>query len=302
LGLIGIPSSIGVTGTVAHNNSDGPADVTMPRPIPVQSRRHSSMTINSSDLGSTNLLAVPTGGPRDGSGQTLEQVLRSDTAAPSREVRSRGTNLEEARPDTIGRHSINSIPSSASSWGTVDTSARGSMSDLGLIGLHRGGVRGQGSIGDAEEDVEAGTPRVRPANLPLGFVAEPRATLPQGYVSEDERPRHLRSLSYPEPPVIVIEDHDRHITSQGGHTTRPNHQRRHSLAQSVSLDSGALPPSVYGSQSTGNALALTFDASTANDASVPSAINTRGVSPNHIRAPAPRVGGPNVLNLWRPDI
>ena len=81
LGLIGIPGNMAATGTVMYDNSDGLADVTTLRPIPTRSRH---MSINSSDLGSANLLAVPAGGPREGSRQTLEQVLRVDAGPSSR--------------------------------------------------------------------------------------------------------------------------------------------------------------------------------------------------------------------------
>jgi hypothetical protein len=299
LGLIGIPGNIAVTGRVVQENSDGPADVTTPRQRPTQSRPNGTLT----DWGTATL---PIGGPREGSRQTLEQLLETG-AAPSRDARSRGANVEEARRDTIGRHSLNSV-SSASSWGTVNTSAQGSMSDLGLIGLDRGGVTGQGSIAEGsqiipmigtEEGGEAGTPRVGRADLPLGFVVEPRATRPQGYASDDERPRHLRSLSGPELPAVVDDDHNRHSIRYDEQSIRPHYTRRHTLAQSVSLDSGTLPPSAYGLQTDGNALALTFDASAPVNTSAPFTINARGVSPEYIRAPAPRMGGPSVLNLWR---
>jgi hypothetical protein len=37
-------------------------------------------------------------------------------------------------------------PRSATTWGTISTSRAGSMDHLGLLGLHNGGVRGQGSV------------------------------------------------------------------------------------------------------------------------------------------------------------
>lgn len=300
LGLIGIPGDSVITGTVIQASSNGPADVTTPRARPTQSHPNNDMI---TAWRTANQLT--TGGLQDGSRQTVEQA----EAGPSRVVRSRGTNVEEVRRENISLHALKSVNGSVSSWGTVNTSARGSMSDLGLIGLHRGGVTGQGSVAEDSQftpmigtnsDINGdGTPRMGRADFPLGFVTEPRTTHPQGYSSDSERPRQLRSLSRPELPAAVDEDLDRHNIRQDELSIRPHYSRRHTLAQSISLDSGTYPPSAYRSQTDVNALALTFDASLSTNNSTQFAADTRGDSPEHIRAPAPRVGGPNVINLWR---
>jgi len=310
LGLLGVPGDAVVTGTVTRSHPDGSLDdMTTPRSGRPEVHRRS--TTGNSEWGSTNLLAVPPSGAlREGSHRTLEQVLRSDGEVIPR-PRPRDSNTVEVRQDIAGRNSMNSVNSSASSWGTVHTSARGSMSDLGLIGLHRGGgVTGQGSVAegsqstpmfgrDIESETEGGagssTPRMGWV-MPRPFPAEPRTTRSQGYASDDERPRHLRSVSHPEVPFATNESHDLHNSSHDDQAIQPNHARSHSLTQPVSLDSGAPPPSVYVSQPTGNALALSFD-----DAA-PFAVDARGATHEQIRAPAPRVGGPNVLNLWRSSI
>jgi len=143
----------------------------------------------------------------------------------------------------------------------------------------------------------SGTPQaswyIPPPPESQDLVVDPQAHQPQVYINDDEQPRHSRSLSsYTAVPLSTNETDDRQNSRQDGNqTNQPRHSRHHSLTQSVSLDSSTPAASVYGTP--GNALALTFDAT------APFAVDTRGETHEQIRAPAPRMGGPNVLNLWR---
>jgi hypothetical protein len=127
--------------------------------------------------------------------------------------------------------------------------------------------------------------------IPLSLPGDTRAARLQ---VDNERSRHSHSLSHPEIPLpLDDESNDRHDSHHNDPAIRPPHSRQHSLTQSVSLDSGTHSPSIYGSQPTANALDLTFDTA------VPLAVDTTGETNTQIRAPAPRMGGPNVLDLWR---
>jgi hypothetical protein len=297
LGLQGIPRSSAVT----EDHPDSVEDMTTPRPR--HSEPHRRRANSTSEWRSIDLLALPpSGGVRQGSHRTLDQVLGTDRAVHPREARPGDPNMGEATQNMAGRNSMNSTNSSMSSWGTVETSIRGSMSDLGLIGLHRGGVTGHGSAADGahttaifgrdlEDDDEAGTPRTatfNPRSVPLGFQVEPRAARARG---DNERARHSRSLSHPVVPLPLDGSSNQHSSLHDGQSP---HSRQPSLTQSVSLDSGARPPSIYGSQPS-NALDLTFDAG------VPFSVDAVESSNAQICAPTPRVGGPNVLDLWRSD-
>ncbi|KIM81258.1 hypothetical protein PILCRDRAFT_506303 [Piloderma croceum F 1598] len=295
LGLLDIPRNPVVA--EALDQADGVDDMTTPRARHAEPHRRRSNS--TSEWRSIDLLTLPPSGRLRETHRTLDEVLGTDGV--QRETRPRDPSVEEARQNVAGRNSMNSMNSSVSSWGTVQTSVRGSMSDLGLIGLHRGGVTGQGSVAEGAhstpmftrdlegEDEAGGTPRMSmfARRVPLGLPVDTRAARLQ---VDNERSRHSRSLSHPEISLPLDESNDSHHNNQA---IRPPHSRQHSLTQSVSLDSGTHPPSIYGSQPTANALDLTFDGA------VPSAVDTTRETTTQIRAPAPRMGGPNVLDLWR---
>lgn len=287
-----------------------PEDVMTPRARPAEAHRGSELPpTNNAAWGSSNAPGrAPTASSRPVGLQQLDQILRDNTTN-----RPRTRDLPPG--DTPGRQSLNSLQGSVSSWGTVATpsaSARGSFSDLNLIGLPQAVARGDAEDGpqsapvlggDHPDDDEHGTPRLLGTYPPravqtsssMGFTAEPRVVHSQGYFSEDERPRHLRSFSHPDVPAAAASESRRQNETPSSQTRRPQQHRRHTVTQSVSLDSGALPPT----QTMG--LGLTFDPSTAaaSATSAPFAVDAGGAAHERIRAPAPRMGGPNVLTLWR---
>ena len=243
--------------------------------------------------------------------QQLGQILSNDN-------RPRTHDLPVV-DDTPGRQSLTSHLSSVSSWGTVttpSTSARGSFSDLNLIGLPQAQavVRGDtetstpvlGGEGDGTTSWLLGTypnPRATQTSSSMGFTVEPRAGVvhTQGYSSEDERPRHHRSVSHPHVGTTTTGTTASGQNTNGtpssqigiGRSQQQQHRRRHTVTQSVSLDSGSLPPMGLG---------LTFDpsSSTATTATVDAQQQGGAAVQEGIRAPAPRMGGPNVITLWRP--
>lgn len=268
-----LPSSFGVQNMVASMQSVSidSDDVLTPRVRPGEPPTATAA------WGSSG--RVPTASAQPGL-QQLDQILHDHPPRPRDS--NLNTTLNLPMGDTPGRQSLHSV----SSWGTVPTpsaSSRGSFSDLNLIGLPQTVVvRGEETETETEGEEGAdergvggllGTypPRAVQTASSMGFTVEPlRLVHTQGYFSEDERPtRHHRSFSHP------------HAATQNETAetqTRSQHHRRHSVTQSVSLDSGSLPPMGLG---------LTFDPSS-------STLTHEG-----IRAPAPRMGGPNVLTHWR---
>jgi hypothetical protein len=298
LGLLGVPGDAVITGTVTEAHPDD--ELTTPRPTHTEEDHGRANGTSAWNSVSSLTLPPPPGSVREGSHRTLEQILSPDVPNVLPRPRDlRVVDVRQQHPD--GRNSIHSLNSMASSWGTVHTSTRGSMSDLGLVNLNHVTVYGGGSVagGTPLFGQDFDTPRLAtfPPPPPPGFQVEsgtPRST--RSHESNNEQHSgHMRSLSY---SGVSLSSHDDSTERNRSHqqdeqTTQTPHSQRPSLTQSVSLDSGSLPPSNYSSQVTGNALDLTFDM-----AAAPFAVDTTGVTNEHIRAPAPRMGGPNVISLW----
>ncbi|KAF8547679.1 hypothetical protein OG21DRAFT_1490004 [Imleria badia] len=223
-------------------------------------------------------------------------------------------------------------PRSETTWGTVQTLSRdsfsgGSMDSLGLlVGLHNGGVRGQGSVAgesyighedlgdnvtsEGGEDDETETPIIT-GSLPrsesdvssLGLIREEEGEhsgTRNGRVLEDTTPRH-RSTSYTERNPQALETSEDRQTHRARRSEGMNdHHRNRSQSQSSIAE--ALRPAdggraVNASNITGtNALSLHFDASFPTHDYQDHAFSAP--SGLQIVAPTPIVGGPNVIHLW----
>lgn len=240
----------------------------------------------------------------------------------------------DVRGSRSARTSMNSMNSSLefnSSWGERSRhDSIGSLSSLGLPNtVSHGGVRGQGPVAmtspmfprELDSDSETDQPRPYPqTRLPIvetpthqyhgsshgsshgpshGSSQAPRRPRLQGYMSDDERIRYPRntSSSFSQHQPSPVHDPYRSNPSED---LRVQLGRRQSLNQSASLDSGTPPPLLSSHRAHSltpgdNALALTFQNSPPG-----SFYHGRRQSPEQIRAPAPRVGGPTVLTtMWR---
>ena len=219
-------------------------------------------------------------------------------------------------------------PRSETTWGTVQTLSRnsmsgGSMASLGLlVGLHNGGVRGQGSVagesyggredlgdnvtGEGGEDDETETPIIT-GSLPgsdsdvssLGLIMEDEgehSSTRNGRVLEDTTPRH-RSTSYTERNPQALETSEDRQARRARRSEGTNEHRRNGSSQSSIPE--ALRPAVNGRAVNGpnitgtNALSLHFDASFPTHD-----YQDHASSGLEIVAPTPIVGGPNIIHLW----
>ena len=219
----------------------------------------------------------------------------------------------------------NESPRSETTWGTVQTLSRdsisgGSMDSLGLlIGLHNGGVRGQGSVagesyvgregpgdsvtGEEGENDETETPTIT-GSLPgsesdvssLGLIREDEGDYSGSrnrHVLENSTPHH-RSASYSERIPHALEAPQDRQPPRARRSEGTNGQRRHasqsSIAEALDPDSRRV---VNASDITStNALSLHFDAS------FPTHDSFSAPSGPEIFAPTPIVGGPNIIHLW----
>lgn len=186
-------------------------------------------------------------------------------------------------------------PRSATTWGTISTSRAGSMDHLGLLGLHNGGVRGQGSVAgesiigrlESDEDTtdEDGEDISVTPVIPIP-TAEPDALgliLEDGgdadYAVHDEEWRYRAQPSYAAsrtsfPPSSTSRPPN-HTSLPPNHTSRPPNRlshvqssrtqrtyRRHA-SQPRGYEEGTTTrvPSGSSSYTNSNALSLHFDAS-----------------------------------------
>jgi len=198
---------------------------------------------------------------------------------------------------------------SETTWGTMSTGREGSMDHLGLMGLHNGGVRGQGSVTgesmigrlSSDEDTTDGedvgtdevTPVIPPAGVTdvsmLGLILEDGADYP---LLNGERPRYRT----PHPAGV-----SRSRTQHPSRTERSTHRRRHTSQPRAYDQEGTtrIPsPPTYNNT---NALSLHFDDTLSMHDRNASAITAPYASAGHgpeIIAPTPVVGGPNIVHLW----
>ncbi|KAF7982730.1 hypothetical protein HWV62_26598 [Athelia sp. TMB] len=276
---------------------------------------------STSSASAPSWLVMPPSSERSASEHMTLSSVHSASPTPYI-VQTRHAPAADTRSVHTGRSSMNSSLEFNSSWGERSThDSIGSLSSLGLPNtVSYGGVRGQGSVAmtspmilreldsDSERDEPRNQTQPRPAThqhpshvyRDTSHAAQqtPRRPRLQGYMSDDERIRYPRSQSssvtLPQGPAI--HDPYRHNASD---ELRMQVGRRQSLNQSASLDSGTPPPlSSHRAQSQtpgDNALALTFQNSPPE-----SFYYGRRQTPEQIRAPAPRVGGPIVLStMWR---
>ena len=328
LGLTGVPPR-GPMGSVISSSEDNDA-TPMNRAVRL-GRRHTTQAAGRErsvhGLGDNSLLDPPPhGATRRPHGQSTDQNTgpsRGSTALDG--TNGTDTALPRRRRTSIIQHPLDDeeedeSPRSETTWGTVPSASAGnSLSDLGmLLGLHNGGVRGQGSgatsstagqngvdgnitsegrVG-SEPDGESGTP-----TLPGAFSAAPIGTSALGLITEDEgeyvrsdtavrQPR--RTVSYSATTTQVAQaGHDR--ASRHGRRAERNRDHRRHASQPTSTE--VLPTQESGNMS--NALSLTFDASPpphdTYNVSVPSTYSGTG---REIFAPTPVFGGPNIIHLW----
>ncbi|KAG1870796.1 hypothetical protein F4604DRAFT_1770488 [Suillus subluteus] len=180
-------------------------------------------------------------------------------------------------------------PRSATTWGTISTSRAGSMDHLGLLGLHNGGVRGQGSVAgesiigrlESDEDTtdEDGedisvTPVIPiPTAEPdaLGLILEDGGDV--DYAVRDEEWRYRAQSSYtasrtsfPPGPTSRPPNHTSRPPNRLSHVqssrTQHTYNRRHT-SQPTGYEEGTTTrvPSGSSSYTNSNALSLHFDAS-----------------------------------------
>ena len=336
LGLMGVPQP-NPPGTVSTPDEDA-TPVSRDRLL---TRRNTTQVIDversAQRLGDQPLLDTPqNGGTRRVPVQTIHQVLgvrRTVTEGASRHgVNGTGDPVRPRR--TLSGVAVplageNESPRSETTWGTVqtlsmDSISGGSMGSLGLlVGLHNGGVRGQGSVAgesyvgredlgvnvasEAGEDDETETPIIA-GSLPgsesdvssLGIIREDEGDhigSRNGRILETTTLRH-RSASYPERIPQPLETRQDRQARRARRSEEMGDHRRHA-AQSSTTE--VLHPdshrAVNASDIIGtNALSLHFDASfpthdyQGHTFSAPSG--------PEIFAPTPIVGGPNIIHLW----
>lgn len=179
-------------------------------------------------------------------------------------------------------------PKSASTWGTISTSRAGSMDHLGLLGLHNGGARGQGSVAgesiigrlepdedttDEDGDDISVTPVIpMPTAGPdaLGLILEDGGDA--DYAVRDEWRYRAQSsyaasrTSFPPSPTSHLPNHtsrppNRLSHVQSSRTQRTYHRRHTSQPRGHEEGTTTRIPSGSSSYTNTNALSLHFDAS-----------------------------------------
>ena len=328
LGLMGVPQPI--AGTVSTPDEDA---TPVSRPMRLI-RRNTTQAVDGERSarrpGDPPLLDIPqNGSARRVPLQSIDQVLGVRRTVTEGALRQAVNGVDDP---TRHRRTVSGVaaplagenesPRSDTTWGTVQTLSRnsmsgGSMSSLGfLVGLHNGGVRGQGSVvgqsyigrvdpGDnvtSERGNETETPTIT-GSLP-GSGSDVSSL---GLIREDEReysgsrngpamentPPLRRTTSYSERNPQVSETTQNRQQHRARRSEETNDHRRHASQSSITE---ALRPSgraVNASNITGtNALSLHFDAS----------FPTHGYQDHpsglEIVAPTPIVGGPNIIHLW----
>ncbi|KAH7915531.1 hypothetical protein BJ138DRAFT_1141534 [Hygrophoropsis aurantiaca] len=335
LGLTGVPYPP-PNGTVSIREDPSDSETPRNRAHPLQ-RRH---TVNAAQLDRTVRAAdVPLqeAGPDRATRRpapSISQSVSLDNPGPRMTNGNGNGNAAQHTDGAAARRSRyiaavlaplmgeNDSPRSETTWGTVQSVSRSSMSELGLVGFQNGaGVRGEGSIAgdsvvgrdqvldESEEDDESGvddgsgTPMMpgsfaagRGDGSVLGLILEDDGDYPRG--NGGRRPRQ-RSISYTEMPTPSADDqiNQRQRNLNG----RQRDHRRH-VSQPSSVD-GPQPHTQLSSNDGGfgNALSLSFDASLPTHAypafPAPPPYSGSGFG-REIIAPTPIVGGPNVAHLW----
>ncbi|KAG1723179.1 uncharacterized protein EDB91DRAFT_1351226 [Suillus paluster] len=222
-------------------------------------------------------------------------------------------------------------PGSATTWGTVPTSRADSMDRLGLLGLHNGGVRGQGSIAgesvigrlESDEDTtdEDGedisvTPVIPVPNVGpdissmLGLILEDGADEEWGYRAQSSHPSSY--TSYPQNRTSFPPNHTSHPPN---HTSRPPNHTWHpqsSRTQRTDYRRHTSQPREYDQNQAGritrvssgsssytntNALSLHFDASLSVHGHTARPFTGAGGGPltGGGHGPFTNVGGPEIV-------
>ncbi|KAF9223121.1 hypothetical protein BS17DRAFT_880769 [Gyrodon lividus] len=337
LGLMGVPQQIAV-GTVSTPDEDA-TPMNRARRL---TRRNTTQSVDTNRstrrLGDHEFLDVPpNGATRRVPLQTIDQV-RGIPHTPTGETWHNGVNGIDN--SVTHRRAVNGIvaplagenesPRSETTWGTVQTLSgnsvsEGSMRSFGmLLGLHNGGVRGQGSIAGGsyigredldnnitseEGEVDEMETPVMTGSLPstatdvsvLGLVREDEEDYSRN-ASENTIPHHRTTSSAERIPELSGTTQDRR-PHRARRSERTNEHRRH-VSQSTNAE--ALHSNgrrAVGASDITNALSLRFDASLSthdyqvHTFSAPSSYPNTGTGPEII-APTPIVGGPNVIHLW----
>ena len=329
LGLMGVPQPI--AGTVSTPDEDA-TPMNRARRL---TRRNTTQAVDGERsarrLGDQPLLDVPqNGGARRAPVPSIDQVLGVRRTVTEGTVRRVVNGVDDpGHRRTVSGVAVplageNESPRSETTWGTVQTLSRnsmsgGSISSLGLlVGLHNGGVRGQGSVesyigrrdlGDnvtsaGGEDDEMETPTITGG---LSGLESDVSSL--GLIREDEgeyqgsrngramesMPPVRRATSYSERNPQASETTQSRQLHRARRSDGTNDHRRHASPSTIAellrpVDSGR---AVNASNITGtNALSLHFDAS------FPTHDHQDHPSGLEIVAPTPIVGGPNIIHLW----
>ncbi|KAG2095924.1 uncharacterized protein F5147DRAFT_763655 [Suillus discolor] len=225
-----------------------------------------------------------------GSARLNDSAAGSARLNDSAPFRPTGTQIRMPRPrpliPSLDTTLDTDSPGSVTTWGTMSTSREGSMDHLGLLGLHNGGVRGQGSVaGESilgrlesdedntnEEGEDISVAPVIPMSTAgpdaLGLILEDGGDA--DYAVRDEEWRYRAQSSYaasrtsfPPSPTSYHTSHTPNGLSytQSSRTQRAYH-RRHT-SQPRGYEEGTTPrvPSGSSSYTNTNALSLHFDAS-----------------------------------------
>ncbi|EIW75551.1 hypothetical protein CONPUDRAFT_140011 [Coniophora puteana RWD-64-598 SS2] len=304
LGLVGVPEPI-ATGTVTSEQA-GSRDARLSR----RNTTGNAQTSASRTARTRERIPLVEGQAeaRPRQAPTLSQILERDARENGAATgESRGAL---ARIAALASDLDQSSPLSTTSWGTVHTVSRGSMSELGLIGLQDGGVTGviglesiagspepmSGDDDDEEED-DAGTPVVAarresaPDNSLLGLIREDDASdeTANGVssrgrsASNSERStRHGdlgRSASQGQQQQQPQQPQPAAPSSTNGEN-RARHHHRHASAHRSSASSSS-SSSRSGGQiaDAGNALGISLGGSSSSSSHLPStSINTSSSS------------------------
>ncbi|KAF8132537.1 hypothetical protein EV363DRAFT_1216234 [Boletus edulis] len=324
LGLMGVPHPI--AGTVSTPDEEA---TPVNRTMRLTRRNTTQVDVERSArrLGDQPHLDMPqNGGSRRGPLQTIGQVLGVRRAVTEGALRH---GVNGADDPARQRRAVSGVvaplagedesPRSETTWGTVqtlsgDSISGGSMGSLGLLlGLHNGGVRGQGSVtgdsyggrGDVDENVtsegeddETETPMIT-GSLPgsesvvsgLGLIRED-----EGEHSGSNTTSHRRVASYTERNPSSLETTQDRQARRARRSEGSNGHPHHALQSSITevLRSADIGRVVTSNITSANALSLHFDASfPTHDYQAPST-----PSGLEIVAPTPIVGGPNIIHLW----
>jgi hypothetical protein len=326
----GFASGYGNGYAYAQGYPPAPLSGSLPPPRPAGSEE------DTEDIRSLSLLNAPVP-TRPESAVDISRLSNaaSSVERPTRLHIYRSPNVSDDDSDDDGHDAPRTVPhqnvrrlsqgpirpgtvASRSSWGTVNTSealrnsvnGRGSMSELGLIGLQ--GVARAGGPSNAPEPVLTTPVRLGHEN---GFMgADPMPFRERDEEEEDDTPRSAnRSGVYssqtsarPESRQEAGEHHrprHEHRSSRSHRTDRHHRPRRSSTYASESRPDGErthAPTSAAPALETSeNALALTFNAP------VPASnrYNANTTSHHHppITAPTPIVSTQNVLRSWGLD-